>query len=509
MAQGILCFQYQEEQTAGGMTALAGLPLYLELIQAAGLRQSIQRHVHVQGSQGWTDSQVILSLLLLNVVGGEAVEDLRILEKDSGFCAVLRQAEEYGLSRKERQEQRRRWRKSRQRTVPSPSVVFRHLVDFHDPQEEERREMEETPKAFIPRPTTALWGLGKANQDLIACIQGWAPQKLATLDQDATLVESQKREARYSYRGTKAYQPLQTYWAEQGLLVHSEFRDGNVPAGYEQLRCLEEALAALPQGVETVRLRSDTAGYQHDLLRYCAQGKHPRFGVIEFAVGVDVTPEFREAVAEVAPEEWHPLDRVTLQGEWMATAQEWAEVCFVPEGLGRKKEGPTYRFLAVREALRQPPLPGMEEQLPFPTVEFASLGRYKVTGVVTNQDLPGDQLLRWYRQRCGKSEEVHGVLKEDLAGGKLPSGLFGANAAWWGIAVLAFNVHMAMKRLVLGGQWVCQRLKALRFQLLAVPGRFVSHARQWLLRLVSGHPAYRLLVEARQRVLALAHGPSG
>ena len=42
-------------------------------------------------------------------------------------------------------------------------------------------------------------------------------------------------------------------------------------------------------------------------------------------------------------------------------------------------------------------------------------------------------------QRCGKGEEVHGVLKDDLAGGRLPSGLFGANAAWWAIAVLAFN----------------------------------------------------------------------
>ena len=40
---------------------------------------------------------------------------------------------------------------------------------------------------------------------------------------------------------------------------------------------------------------------------------------------------------------------------------------------------------------------------------------------------------------CGKGEEVHGVLKDDLAGGRLPSGLFGANAAWWAIAVLAFN----------------------------------------------------------------------
>ena len=507
MAQGILPFQYQEEPGVGAMTALGGLPLYLELIHATGLRHSIQRHVGVQGSQGWTDSQVILSLILLNLAGGEAVDDLGILEKDSGFCAVLRQAEAHGLSRKERREQQRRWHKARQRSVPSPSAVFRYLTRFHDAGEEEVREAEDAPKAFIPTPTAALGGLGLVNRDLVAWIQRWAPQETATLDQDATLVETQKREARFSYQGYKAYQPLQTYWAEQAVLVHSEFRDGNVPAGHQQLRCLRQTLDGLPQGVAQVMLRSDTAGYQHDLLQYCAEGKDQRFGVIEFAVGVDVTPQFRQAVAEVAPEEWRPLERAPDQGEGISTGQEWAEVCFVPEGLARKKDGPDYRFVAVREALRQPALPGMEEQLPFPTVEFASLGRHKVTGVVTNRDLPGEELVWWYRQRCGKSEEVHGVLKEDLAGGQLPSGLFGANAAWWGIALLAFNLHAALQRLVLGGRWACRRLKAIRFHLLAVPGRLVSHARQWLLRLASGHPAYGLLAAARQRVLALAHGP--
>ena len=60
--------------------------------------------------------------------------------------------------------------------------------------------------------------------------------------------------------------------------MHSEFRDGNVPAGYEQLRVLEEALGRLPPGVEKVLLRSDTAGYQHELLQYCAEGKDQRFG---------------------------------------------------------------------------------------------------------------------------------------------------------------------------------------------------------------------------------------
>ena len=41
MAQGILPFKYEEEKKTTGMTALAGLPLYLELAQKAGWKKSI------------------------------------------------------------------------------------------------------------------------------------------------------------------------------------------------------------------------------------------------------------------------------------------------------------------------------------------------------------------------------------------------------------------------------------------------------------------------------------
>ena len=99
------------------------------------------------------------------------------------------------------------------------------------------------------------------------------------------------------------------------------------------------------------------------------------------------------------------------------------------------------------------------------------------------------------------------MLKDDLAGGRLPSGLFGANAAWWAIAVLAFNLNSAMKRLVLGGQWVSKRLKAVRFALLFLPGRVVRHARRLIVRLAGGHPSYEVLLRARRRIAALSGEP--
>lgn len=506
MLQGILPFQYQEEKRVTGMTALAGLPLYLELAQVAGLLEAIERHLRVRaGGQGWTDRQMVLALVLLNLAGGEAVQDLEVLEQDAGFCAILRQVERYGVRRKERQQLQRRWRKPRRRGVPSASAVFRYLAGFHATEEEAKRQEHQ---AFIPAPTTGLVGLGKVNRELVGFVQRWAPQRMATLDQDATLVETQKQEALVGYKGYKAYQPFTTYWVEQGLGLHSEFRDGNVPAGHEQLRLLQEALACLPPGVEEVMLRSDTAGYQQELLRYCAEGKHRQYGVIRFAIGADVTMALRQAIREVPQGEWHPLAREVGE-ERVATGQEWAEVCFVPEWIGRQKGGPEYRYVAIREPLRQEVLPGMEEQLPFPTVVMGGSRRYKVTGIVTNRDLPGAELIGWYRERCGKGEEVHAIMKHDLAGGKLPSGAFGENAAWWGIMLLAFNLHRAMQRLVLGPGWLGKRLKAMRFALITLPGRVVQHARGLLLRLSGGHPIYRVLLEGRQRMRALAQGPPG
>ena len=152
---------------------------------------------------------------------------------------------------------------------------------------------------------------------------------------------------------------------------------------------------------------------------------------------------------------------------------------------------------------------GMEVQLPFPTMEFAGGGRYKVFGIVTNRAILGDELIRWYWGRCGKSEEAHSVMKEDLAGGRFPSGDLGGNAAWWAIMVLAFNLNSAMKRLVLGKGWVSKRLKAIRFALINLPGRIMERSRQLIVRLACGHPSNEILFDARRRILCLAHAPPG
>ncbi len=504
MSQGPLPIEYSEVSRSGGATAEAGMLPYLDLIEAAGLRQSMRRRVGLrEQGQSWTDDQLLTAGVLLNLAGGDSVDDLRVLEGDEGLGRMLRRAERHGLHRRRGEALARRWRRPRTRSVPSPTSLRRYLERFHDAQEEHKREPQ---RAFIPAPGAALRGLGRVNADLLAFAQRHDRQRQATLDMDATLVESSKRQAFYSYQHSRAYQPLTTYWAETDAVLHSEFRDGNVPAGFEQLRVLQEALEMLPSGVERVLMRSDTAGYQQELLRYCAEGRDARFGVIEFAVGAPVNAEFRRAVRRVPEGEWRTLP--SRNEESPESDQQYAEVNYVPTWIGNHHLGPEYRFIATRERYRNPPLPGLltDGELPSRVEELRGQW-YRVFAMVTNRTGDAGELIHWLRERCGKGEEIHSTLKGDFAGGRLPSGLFGANAAWWAMVVLASNLNAMFKRLLLPAEWASRRHKAVRFSLIGIAGRVVRRSRTLQIQLRAGHPAYPLLVGARQRLLTLANAP--
>jgi hypothetical protein len=499
VAQAALPFKY-EASTTSGATAFAGLPLYLELSRVVGLRELIEKHLPPRGDgQGWQDADVVTTLVLLNLAGGEHVSDLELLRRDEGFVRVLREVACAGLPRKERRAKMRLMAKSGEVPLPSASAVFRFLQSFHGAEQEVERKPSE---AVIVPEHARLRGLWQVAAGLLAVMQQHRPLTEATLDGDATLIETHKATALHCYKGYRAYQPLNFYLAEWDMVAYSQFRDGNVPCGFRQLEALERALELLPAGIVKVRLRMDTQGYEWELLRYLAEARNPRFGVIEFAVGADVTPELKREVGKLREEDWQELPRQPGQA-----AQQWAEPCYVPNASATKKDGPQYRFLVTREVLAQQPLPGVQLDLPFPTMQFDTLGTCKLHAVVTNRKLDGAELIAWYRKRCGKSEEAHAVMKTDLAGGTLPSGDFGNNAAWWTIMLLAFNLNALMKRLALGTDWVGSRIKAIRRHVICVAARVVDHARQVVVRLSGGHPSTMLLQEVRARILALAPGP--
>jgi len=107
----------------------------------------------------------MLSLVLLNLAGGDCVDDVKILEADDGFCEVLKKAEMHGLKRKVKRAFLRRWRKEKTRALPSPSAIFRYLEMFHDIEQEKLRQ---SGKAFIPVPNKHLQGFVEINKEMAA-----------------------------------------------------------------------------------------------------------------------------------------------------------------------------------------------------------------------------------------------------------------------------------------------------------------------------------------------------
>jgi len=75
------------------------------------------------------------------------------------------------------------------------------------------------------------------------------------VDQDATIIDSRKREALYTYEGSRGYQPMLAVWAEMDVVLADEFRDGNVPAQMAPLT-VAQAPSAAPKTVTSYYYRA-------------------------------------------------------------------------------------------------------------------------------------------------------------------------------------------------------------------------------------------------------------
>ena len=91
--------------------------------------------------------------------------------------------------------------------------------------------------------------------------------------------------------------------------------------------------------------------------------------------------------------------------------------------------------------------------------------------VITNLDWAGDKLLNWHREKAGTIEHVHDEVKNALAGGHMPSQHFAANAAWFKMALLAYNIASAIKGLCFSPEERTARFKKYRLLVVHLGGR--------------------------------------
>jgi len=221
MSQGLL--PYTVETVPGGdtVTSRAGLPLVLETLRALGLPRAIREHVHVRERQsGDTETEKIEALVLLLAAGGDCLDASAILQADGGLGRLL------------------------DRQLPSADTLRHFLYACHDGQliAAAQAQRPAGQVADLPAENAALQGLARVNTALVQQVAAQGKSTTATLDHDATIQESHKREALPHYKGGRGYQPTAVYWVEQDLVVADE-----VP-GRERGR-RDAYLAAHPAGL--------------------------------------------------------------------------------------------------------------------------------------------------------------------------------------------------------------------------------------------------------------------
>ena len=460
--QRILPFKIEVTSTKIRACARAGLPLVLEGLRAIVPRSTYRRLARALGYRGWKVVRRHLeSLVLLIADGGDCIADLEQLRADGGLRRLI------GFK------------------ISSPTQGKEFLYAFHQTEngrrlsDEDDRQLSVVGQANIRPEGPGLVLLAEFVGNIVRQVQAHAQQLRATLDVDATIIEAFKAAALRAYEGTVGYQPQMAWWAEQGVWVLDEFRDGNVPAAFRVKDFIVRAFAALPGSVRQRRLRGDSALYDENALSWLAEQK------IEFAVSADMSKALLGAVKKIPESKWQPYR--SLKDGPAGEEREWAEVDdFVPGWRrNRCKSGTPLRYIAIRVRGRQRDLLAEDGD------------RWRHFAVVTNMDWAGERLLRWQREKQGTVEHAHGVLKGELAGGTLPCGRYGSNAAWWRINVLVHNLLQLIKVKALPRSMASLRPKALRYRLLHVAGLVFLHARQVKLRLTEGHPAAEILQAAR------------
>jgi hypothetical protein len=442
-----LPFQLDPEPATETLTSYGGVPLVVQAFRSLGLPQAIEQHVRIkQRDRGYDESTFIESFVILNAVGGECLEDFEQLRADAGLAELIGHG------------------------MPSPEAARNFLYEFHEDAkiEEAQLRLKGDEKAYIPEETVALQGLAAVNRQAIAEVGRRCPdQKIATVDQDATIIESRKREAKATYEGSRGYQPMLAVWAETGLILSDEFRDGNVPAMMGPLAGAKAAFGALPTTVETFYYRADSASHEHELMDWLRDPERENgpTGFIGFAISARMSEALAKAVDAVPENQWKMVK------EESDAIRSCAEVPFVPGEHREKKDSQPLRYIAIRIEKKQGHL-------------YDDGSRVRHFAVVTNiEEWPAAKLIQWHREKAGTIEQVHDVLKNELAAGVLPCGRFGANAAWLRLAVITHNVLTALKRLALPAEYLPVRPKRLRFLFLNLAGRVSHHARRMHLRL--------------------------
>lgn len=295
------------------------------------------------------------------------------------------------------------------------------------------------------------WGAGAGPGD--------AP---VTIDVDSSIVETyglaKQGGMKFTYNHVRGYHPLFAVVAGTADVVHCRQRGGNANSGRGAAGFLTETFnrvrAAGASG--PVTLRADSGFYSGKVAAAC------RKAGVRYSITVKLNKALHKAIAAIPDDAWVEIPYF-LEG-----GAEVAETTYRPFG----KKAPLVRLIVRRVR-------------PKPGSQLALLVDWAHHAFVTDRDGATIELEADHR-RHAEVENAIRDLKYGVGLNHMPSGRFGANAAWLGINVMAHNLARFTSRIGLGESLVAT--DTLRRRYLRTPGRLSFSARRFTLHLPTRWP---------------------
>lgn len=413
--------RFKVATTSARLTSFAGLSLIAHLFRHFQLSAAIDRLPLKTRNRGYSNSDFVILSALNMIAGGQCLDDLIKLKNDESLVYLLGQ-----------------------RPLPAPNTLGEFLRRF------DQRN---------------LLRLDRINHSLVRQLLAKTKPSTMTLDIDASLIESFKQDAQPTYQDFKGYNPILVWIPEVDSFLTAVFRHGNASPRSHLLSLLRKAHKTLKDLNLKFRFRSDSAGYQAALLRYCQRHQ------IEFTITAMQDSSVLQTIQAIPENDFIPLD-------------QHCHIAETVHPVGSDKNLPAFRLIVKRTLLNQPDI---------------FQGNYAYHAVITNispEVLPAKEIILWHNQR-GCCEKAIGELKNGFGLEKLPCGNFLANAAHLLIGLLAYNITTAYKMFTLPAGWRNFNIKTLRFRLLVQAALVILHAGYLLLKLPQNFPYLEIFQHCR------------
>ena len=319
-----------------------------------------------------------------------------------------------------------------------------------------------------------LSGLGKVNDHLVKKILKKATLTEYTLDHDATVIEAEKDAALYTYKKEKGYQPFVGFLYEPGIILDDEFRDGNVHAGVGALESLKRCEQKMPKGKRIGYYRADSASYQAEVMNYCFGDKVRK--KILFTITADKDEAVKREIKAIPEKEWQYYKDNRQIAETIHTMEKTTEA---------------FRLIVQR-------WPKLQAELFEPEP-------YCYHVIATNREEKAADVVTTHNQR-GEVENNFKELKHGFGMDWMPCGETYANAVFFRIGVIAYNLFQAMKLLILPVWWRTATIATVRWRLYQVAGKLVYHARRVVLKLAASIDKIRLFQQVCGKCFQTGYG---